>query len=126
MKSNVYTRPGDGRRHFIGGSDARIIMGADEAAAANHQADLLISSRADVLVTQAALDAGKLTIGTDRKTQIPIGITDGHGRVVGNGQFRTWYTGTGGSLLMISEISGHQPTSLETYVQRLHDAMGRL
>ncbi|OLE24703.1 MAG: hypothetical protein AUG49_12725 [Catenulispora sp. 13_1_20CM_3_70_7] len=70
---------------------------ADEAAAANHQADLLISSRADVLVTQAALDAGKLTIGTDRKTQIPIGITDGHGRVVGNGQFRTWYTGTGGT-----------------------------
>jgi predicted phage-related endonuclease len=32
MKSNVWTRPYESRRSFIGGSDARIIMGSDEAA----------------------------------------------------------------------------------------------
>ena len=32
MKSNVWTKPGRDRRYFIGGSDARIIMGDDEAA----------------------------------------------------------------------------------------------
>src|SRR5208282_4237511 len=32
MKLRTFTRNFDGRRHFIGGSDARIIMGADEAA----------------------------------------------------------------------------------------------
>ena len=32
MKSNVCTRPGEDRRSFIGGSDARIIIGNDEAA----------------------------------------------------------------------------------------------
>ena len=32
MKSNVWTKPGRNRRYFIGGSDARIIMGDDEAA----------------------------------------------------------------------------------------------
>jgi len=32
MKSNVWTKPGRDRRCFIGGSDARIIMGDDEAA----------------------------------------------------------------------------------------------
>jgi hypothetical protein len=32
MKSNVWTTPGETRRAFIGGSDARIIMGSDEAA----------------------------------------------------------------------------------------------
>src|ERR1700679_4043019 len=32
MHSPVLTKPQDHRRHFIGGSDARIIMGADEAA----------------------------------------------------------------------------------------------
>ena len=32
MNSQVWTRAQDDRRHFIGGSDARIIMGDDEAA----------------------------------------------------------------------------------------------
>jgi hypothetical protein len=32
MKPNVSTRIVDGRRDFIGGSDARIIMGQDEKA----------------------------------------------------------------------------------------------
>ncbi len=32
MESMSWTRPDDARRHFIGGSDARIIMGDDEAA----------------------------------------------------------------------------------------------
>jgi predicted phage-related endonuclease len=32
MNSNVWTKPGRNRRYFIGGSDARIIMGDDEAA----------------------------------------------------------------------------------------------
>ena len=32
MESMSWTRPDDARRHFIGGSDARIIMGHDEAA----------------------------------------------------------------------------------------------
>ena len=32
MKSNVWTKPYEIRRSFIGGSDARIIMGSDEAA----------------------------------------------------------------------------------------------
>ena len=32
MKSNVCKRSGENRRAFIGGSDARIIMGSDEAA----------------------------------------------------------------------------------------------
>src|SRR4051812_47436470 len=32
MNAILSTRPGDNRRYFIGGSDARIIMGADEAA----------------------------------------------------------------------------------------------
>jgi len=32
MKSNVWTKPYENRRSFIGGSDARIIMGSDEAA----------------------------------------------------------------------------------------------
>src|SRR5262249_49786523 len=32
MKSNVWTQPYEIRRSFIGGSDARIIMGSDEAA----------------------------------------------------------------------------------------------
>src|SRR5436309_5542113 len=32
MKSNVWTKPNADRRAFIGGSDARIIMGHDETA----------------------------------------------------------------------------------------------
>ena len=32
MKSNFWTDPRDGRRYFIGGSDARIIMGNDDGA----------------------------------------------------------------------------------------------
>ena len=32
MKSHVWTKPYESRRSFIGGSDARIIMGSDEAA----------------------------------------------------------------------------------------------
>jgi putative phage-type endonuclease len=32
MKSNAWTKSNENRRHFIGGSDARIIMGGDEAA----------------------------------------------------------------------------------------------
>src|SRR5215469_9313686 len=32
MKSSVWTKPYDNRRAYIGGSDARIIMGNDEAA----------------------------------------------------------------------------------------------
>jgi hypothetical protein len=32
MKSTMWTNPGETRRAFIGGSDARIIMGNDEAA----------------------------------------------------------------------------------------------
>src|SRR3982074_1825213 len=32
MKSNVWTKSNESRRHFIGGSDARTIMGDDEAA----------------------------------------------------------------------------------------------
>jgi predicted phage-related endonuclease len=32
MKPDVWTKPYEGRRAFIGGSDARIIMGSDEAA----------------------------------------------------------------------------------------------
>src|SRR3954466_14886941 len=32
MKPNVWTKPYESRRSFIGGSDARIIMGSDEAA----------------------------------------------------------------------------------------------
>ena len=32
MKPDVWTKPDEGRRYFIGGSDARIIMGSDEAA----------------------------------------------------------------------------------------------
>src|SRR6204780_1800547 len=32
MKSHVWTKPHENRRSFIGGSDARIIMGNDEAA----------------------------------------------------------------------------------------------
>ena len=32
MKSRIWTKPSEGRRSFIGGSDARIIMGKDEAA----------------------------------------------------------------------------------------------
>ena len=32
MKSNAWTKSIENRRHFIGGSDARIIMGGDEAA----------------------------------------------------------------------------------------------
>ena len=31
MKSSIFTSPAEGRRRFVGGSDARIIMGADEA-----------------------------------------------------------------------------------------------
>ena len=31
MKTQVWTKPYEDRRSFIGGSDARIIMGADEA-----------------------------------------------------------------------------------------------
>jgi predicted phage-related endonuclease len=31
MKSNVFTESRENRRSFIGGSDARIIMGDDEA-----------------------------------------------------------------------------------------------
>ena len=32
MKSKAFTRNNGSRRHFIGGSDARIIMSPDEAA----------------------------------------------------------------------------------------------
>src|SRR3982074_3299833 len=32
MKSNAWTKSNENRCHFIGGSDARIIMGGDEAA----------------------------------------------------------------------------------------------
>ena len=32
MKSSVWTKSYGGRRYFLGGSDARIIMGSDEAA----------------------------------------------------------------------------------------------
>ena len=32
MRTNRHIRPTIDRRHFIGGSDARIIMGSDEAA----------------------------------------------------------------------------------------------
>ena len=32
MKSNAWTQSNENRRHFIGGSDARTIMGNDEAA----------------------------------------------------------------------------------------------
>jgi predicted phage-related endonuclease len=32
MKSTMWTKPYESRRSFIGGSDARIIMGSDEAA----------------------------------------------------------------------------------------------
>ena len=32
MRSDVWTKPYESRRTFIGGSDARIIMGSDEAA----------------------------------------------------------------------------------------------
>ena len=32
VKSNVWTKPNEGRRSFIGGSDARTTMGDDEAA----------------------------------------------------------------------------------------------
>ena len=32
MKTNVWTKATEQRRHFIGGSDARSIMGDDEAA----------------------------------------------------------------------------------------------
>jgi predicted phage-related endonuclease len=32
MKSSVWTKREDNRRHFIGGSDARVIMGSDETA----------------------------------------------------------------------------------------------
>ena len=32
MKSDVWTSRAGDRKHFIGGSDARIIMGSDEAA----------------------------------------------------------------------------------------------
>ena len=32
MKSKLWTKPGNTRRYFIGGSEARIIMGNDEAA----------------------------------------------------------------------------------------------
>src|SRR5215510_15117696 len=32
MKSTMWTTPGETRRAFIGGSDARIIMGSDDAA----------------------------------------------------------------------------------------------
>jgi putative phage-type endonuclease len=32
MKSNAWTKSNENRRHFIGGSDARVIMGSDEAA----------------------------------------------------------------------------------------------
>jgi predicted phage-related endonuclease len=32
MKSNSWTKPYENRRSFIGGSDARIIMGTDETA----------------------------------------------------------------------------------------------
>ena len=32
MKSDLWTKPYESRRSFIGGSDARIIMGGDEAA----------------------------------------------------------------------------------------------
>src|SRR6201993_1363982 len=32
MRSDVWTKPYKSRRYFIGGSDARIIMGNDEAA----------------------------------------------------------------------------------------------
>ena len=35
MKSDMWTRPDENRRAFIGGSDARIIMGSDEAALAH-------------------------------------------------------------------------------------------
>ena len=32
MKSKVWTKPYENRRSFVGGSDARVIMGSDEAA----------------------------------------------------------------------------------------------
>src|SRR6476619_2450736 len=32
MKPDLFTKPHESRRSFIGGSDARIIMGSDEAA----------------------------------------------------------------------------------------------
>src|SRR5271155_2962353 len=32
MRSNMWTKPDENRRSFIGGSDARIIMGSDEEA----------------------------------------------------------------------------------------------
>ena len=31
MKSSMWTKPNENRRYFIGGSDAPIIMGSDEA-----------------------------------------------------------------------------------------------
>jgi hypothetical protein len=34
MESNVWAKAHEGRRCFIGGSDARIIMGSDEVALA--------------------------------------------------------------------------------------------
>ena len=111
---------------YVGQLPAFDTTHAAAVAAANHQADLLVSGQADVSVTQASLDAGKLTVGPDHKTQIPVGIVDADGKVQGTVQFRSWYTGTGNSLVMIPESSGHQPTSLDTYVQRLQNAMGRL
>jgi len=99
---------------------------AAAAAAANHQADLLIGGQANVSVTQAALDAGALTNGPDpahMKPQIPVGIVDGNGKVQANTQFRFWFTGTGTNEVVIPESSKHGETSLGSYVQQLTTAM---
>ena len=99
---------------------------AAAAAAANHQADLLIGGQANVSVTQAALDAGALTNGPDpshMRPQIPVGIVDSNGKVQANAQFRFWFTGTGTNEIVIPQNSGRTETSLGMYVQQLTNAM---
>ncbi|MEY9935019.1 hypothetical protein ABH926_009690 [Catenulispora sp. GP43] len=96
---------------------------AADMQAANHQADLLIGGQADISVVQAAVDSGKLTIGTG-PDQIPPGIVDGSGHVQDDSQFRAWFNSSGENLIVAPTNDPHrQSLSLEAYVNRMKGAM---
>jgi hypothetical protein len=96
---------------------------AADMAVANHQADLLIGGQADISVVQAAVDSGKLTVGTGTD-QIPPGILDGSGHVQDDPQFRAWFGSSGQNLIVAPTNDPHlKSLSLEDYVNRMKGAM---
>ena len=62
MKSQVWTTGYEGRRSFIGGSDARIIMGNDETALVR----LWREKRGEAEPAQSRTQSRKRAAGTDR------------------------------------------------------------